>query len=64
MRVLLAEDTSIPFTNELNIGAGQNNGNTEKLMNRISAGYNNRTPAGKPECSSVCSHSVVLVSVH
>jgi hypothetical protein len=27
-------------------------------------GYIERTSAGKTECSSVCLHSVVLVSVH
>ena len=44
---------------------GQNNGNTKKVRNRICVGYIGRTSVGNTECSSsVCLHSVVLVSVH
>jgi hypothetical protein len=39
---------------------------TKKLMNRISVGYNERTSTRNAvcSCSSLCLHSVVLVSVH
>jgi hypothetical protein len=30
----------------------------------ICVGYTDKTSAGKNDCSSVCLHSVVLVSVH
>jgi hypothetical protein len=50
--------------NEINIYRGeQNNGNTKKLRNRICVGYIDRTSVGNTECSSVCLHYVVLVSV-
>jgi hypothetical protein len=45
-------------------GGGQNNGNTKKLRNNICVGYIERTSVCNIECcSSVCLHSVVLVSV-
>jgi hypothetical protein len=43
---------------------GQNNGNTKKLRNRICVGHIERTSVDNIECSSVCLHSVELVSVH
>jgi hypothetical protein len=44
-------------------GSEQNNGNTKKLRNKICVGYTERTSVGVSECSSsVCLHSVVLVS--
>jgi hypothetical protein len=51
-------------TELLDTGGGQNNGNTKKLRNRIRVGYTERTSDGNTECSSVCLHSVALVSVH
>jgi hypothetical protein len=45
-------------------GGGQNNGNTNKLRNRICAGYTERTSVENTECSSACLHSIVLMSVH
>jgi hypothetical protein len=45
-------------------GAGQNNGNTKKLRNRICVGYIDRTSVDNTECSSICLHSVVLMSVN
>jgi hypothetical protein len=44
-------------------GGGQNNGHTKKLRNRICVSYSERNSDGNTECSSVCLHSVVLVSV-
>jgi hypothetical protein len=40
------------------------NGNTKKLRERISVSYNKGTSAGNSVFSSVCLHSVELVSVH
>jgi hypothetical protein len=45
-------------------GGGKNNGNNKKLRNKICVDYIERTSAGNTECSSVCLHSVVLVSVN
>jgi hypothetical protein len=45
-------------------GVGQNNVNTKKLRNRIHFGYIERTSVGNTECSFICKHSVVLVSMH
>jgi hypothetical protein len=46
-------------------GGEQNNGNTKKLRNEICVGYIERTSVGNTECcSSICLHSVVLISVH
>jgi hypothetical protein len=45
-------------------GGVQNNGNIKKLTNRICVGYIERTSFGNTEYSSICLHSVVLVSVH
>jgi hypothetical protein len=38
------------------------NGNIKKLRNRICVGYNERTSAGNAECSSICLHSIILMS--
>jgi hypothetical protein len=45
-------------------GQNTSNGNTKKLRNRMCVGCIERTLAGNTEYSSVCLHSVVLVSVH
>jgi hypothetical protein len=45
-------------------GDGQNNRNSKKLRNRICFGYIERISIDNSECSSICLHSVVLVSVH
>jgi hypothetical protein len=50
------------YTDVTYAGCGQNDGKTKKLRNRI---YVERTSVDNTECSSsVCSHSVELVSVH
>jgi hypothetical protein len=49
---------------EKHAGRRQNNGNTTKLRNSTCVAYIERTSVGNNECSSsVCLHSVVLVSV-